>query len=138
MKIFNCLMKCGARNLILSLSPCVIFQGFDVDFTKLHHTFGAAAVDLDDSCLFSEPDTNRGWLDRLCGMAIAYYKEKTDTSLEYVKVLRANFHPSAGITLYITFEANDLSDGNQTKLYQAVVLYGCYIEVCSCRPKPSC
>ncbi|KAG7554150.1 Translation protein SH3-like domain superfamily [Arabidopsis suecica] len=74
----------------------------------------------------------------LSNMAISYYNDKTDTSLELVKVLRANFHPSAAITLYITFEANDPKDGNQTKRYQAVVLYLSFdIEVCSCKPEPS-
>ncbi|CAH2077404.1 unnamed protein product [Thlaspi arvense] len=111
--------------------------GFDVDFSKLRHTFGAGAVDLDDDDLVDEHDTNRDLLNMLSEMAISYYKEETDTSLELVKVLRANFHPSAAITLFITFEANDLSDGNQTKLYQAVVRYlPVDIEVCSCWPKP--
>ncbi|XP_010423504.1 PREDICTED: uncharacterized protein LOC104708608 [Camelina sativa] len=118
--------------------------GFDVDLSKLRHTFGYGSVDLDESDLASnseEPyDTNnRDFLNRLSKMAISHYHENTDTRLELVKVLRANFHPSAAITLYITFEAYDLSDvNNQTKRYQAVVRYLPWdIKVCSCWPAPS-
>ncbi|XP_010452407.1 PREDICTED: uncharacterized protein LOC104734508 [Camelina sativa] len=117
--------------------------GFDVDLSKLRHTFGYGSVDLDESDLVSnsEPhDTNnRDFLNRISKMAISYYNERTDTSLELVKVLRANFHPSAAITLYITFEAYDIWDvNNQTKRYQAVVRYLPWdIKVCSCCPAPS-
>ncbi|VVB13276.1 unnamed protein product [Arabis nemorensis] len=100
--------------------------GFDVDFSKLRDTFGAGSVDLeDDDFVYPDTDdeTNRDWLKTFCNMAISYYNEEKDTSLEFFKVLRANYHPSAGITLYITFEANDSLDGNQTKPYQAVVCY---------------
>uniref|UniRef100_A0A1J3ECT9 Cystatin domain-containing protein n=1 Tax=Noccaea caerulescens TaxID=107243 RepID=A0A1J3ECT9_NOCCA len=111
--------------------------GFDVDFSKLRFTFGAGAVDLEDSDLVREPDTNRNLLNRLTEMSISYYKENTGISLELVNVLKANFHPSAAITLYITFEAIDSSDGNQTKPFHAVVRYlPRDIEVVSCRPKP--
>ena len=113
--------------------------GFDVDFSKVRHRFGRGAVHLDDDNMVSEPhETNRDLLNRLSNMAISFYNDKTGIKLELVKVLRANFHPSAAITLYITFEANDPSDGNQTKRYQAVVRYLSFdIEVCSCNHEPS-
>ncbi|XP_024015248.1 uncharacterized protein LOC112088928 [Eutrema salsugineum] len=112
-------------------------DGFDVDFTKLRHTFGAGAADLDSSTLVAEPDTNRALLNRLSEMAISYYKENMGTSLEFVQVSRANYHPSAAVTIYMTFEANDPSDGNQKKSFQTVTRYlPGDTEVCSCRPKP--
>ncbi|VVB13278.1 unnamed protein product [Arabis nemorensis] len=89
-------------------------EGFDVDLSKLRNTFSCGSVDLEDDD-FVEPDsedeTNRDWLNTLCKMAVSYYKEKTDIRLEFFKALRANYHPSAAITLYITFEANDPLDG---------------------------
>ncbi|CAH2073218.1 unnamed protein product, partial [Thlaspi arvense] len=112
--------------------------GFDVDFSKLRHTFGSGFVDPDDEDgWYGEPGTGRDFLNRLCNMAISFYKEHEKTSLELVRVLRANYHPSFAITLYITFEANDPSHGNQTKEFQCVVRY-CPrdTEVYSCRPKP--
>ncbi|EOA22527.1 hypothetical protein CARUB_v10003181mg, partial [Capsella rubella] len=114
--------------------------GFDVDLSKLRHTFGCGSVDLDESDIVSNSEphdyTNRDLLNRLSNMAISHYHQNTDTRLELVRVLRANFHPSAAIMLYITFEAYDLSDvHNQTNRYQAVVRYlPCDTQVCSCRP----
>ncbi|EOA22334.1 hypothetical protein CARUB_v10002941mg [Capsella rubella] len=60
------------------------------------------------------------------------------TSLEVDKILSANFHPSAGVTYYISFQVSDPSDANhQTKPYRAVVRYGTGdIDVRSCEPKP--
>ncbi|KAF8095764.1 hypothetical protein N665_0323s0030 [Sinapis alba] len=112
---------------------------FDIDFSKLRYKFETGAVDLDDDDLVLDPDdTNLALLNRLTNLAISYYNDKTDISLEFVKVLKANYHPSAGVTYYITFQANDTSDGNQTtKLYQAVVRYlPSNTEVISCSPKP--
>ncbi|CAH2065386.1 unnamed protein product [Thlaspi arvense] len=98
--------------------------GFDVDFSKLRHTFGSGFVDPDDEDgWYGEPGTGRDFLNRLCNMAISFYKEHGKTGLELVRVLRANYHPSFAITLYITFEANDPSHGNQTKENQCMVRY---------------
>ncbi|KAL0738691.1 hypothetical protein Bca4012_014901 [Brassica carinata] len=115
--------------------------GFDIDFSKLRHKFETGAVDLDDDNLVHDPDdTNLALLTRLTNLAISYHKNETGISLEFVRVLKANYHPSAGVTYYITFEANDTSDGNhKTKQYQAVVRYlPCDTQVISCWPKPSC
>lgn len=110
--------------------------GFDIDFSKLRHKFDTGAVDLNDDNLVLDPDdTNLALLTRLTHLAITHHKNETGISLEFVKVLKANYHPSAGVTYYITFEAND---GNQTKQYQAVVRYlPMDTQVISCCPKPS-
>ncbi|CAN6841065.1 unnamed protein product, partial [Brassica oleracea] len=90
--------------------------GFDIDFSKLRHRFETGAVDLDDDDLVPDPDdTNLALLNRLTNLAVSYYNDKTDTRLELVKVLKANYHPSAGVTYYITFEANDCNQ--KTKQY---------------------
>ncbi|CAG7901816.1 unnamed protein product [Brassica rapa] len=111
--------------------------GFNIDFSKLRHKFETGAVDLDDDDLVLDPDdTNVGLLNRLSNLAISYYNDKTDTRLELVKVLKANYHPSAGVTYYITFEASDCNQ--KTTQYQAVVRYlPRDTEVISCCPKPS-
>ncbi|KAF8095765.1 hypothetical protein N665_0323s0031 [Sinapis alba] len=121
--VFDCLMKSGKR-------------GFDIDFSKLRHTFETGAVDLDDDDLVLGPDdTNIALLNRLSNLAVSYFNDKTDTRLEFVKVLKANYHPSAGVTYYITFQANDCNQ--TTKQYQAVVRYlPRDTEVISCCPKP--
>ncbi|CAH8270095.1 unnamed protein product [Arabidopsis lyrata] len=114
-------------------------QGFEIDFSKLNFCFDWKALDLDDSTMVDEPETNRDFIAMLSNQALTKHNADNGTSLELGKVLRANFHPSAGITLYISFQVNDLSDANrQTKPYRAVVRYlPGDIEVCSCKPKPS-
>ncbi|XP_010452408.1 PREDICTED: uncharacterized protein LOC104734510 [Camelina sativa] len=110
-------------------------QGFEIDFSKLSYCGSWQPMDLDDTWA-DEPQTNRDFIARLSNMALTKHNAENGTA----KVLRANFHPSAGITLYIFFEVNDPSDdANQTKPYRAVVRYlpEYDIEVHSCKPKPS-
>ncbi|EFH49449.1 predicted protein [Arabidopsis lyrata subsp. lyrata] len=46
----------------------------------------------------------------LSNRALTEYNVDNGTNLELSKVLRVNFHQSAGITFYISFEVNDPSD----------------------------
>ncbi|XP_023637319.1 uncharacterized protein LOC111830152 [Capsella rubella] len=114
-------------------------QGFEIDFSKLSFCFAWQPLDLDDSTMVDEPQTNRDFIAMLSELALIKHNSDNGTRLELGKILRANFHPSAGITLYISFEVNDPSDDNQTtKPYRAVVRYlAGDIEVHSCKPKPS-
>lgn len=44
------------------------------------------------------------------------FVDKQGTYLELVKVVKANYQPGGGITLYCTFEANDVSHLNPKTL----------------------
>ncbi|CAH8324361.1 unnamed protein product [Eruca vesicaria subsp. sativa] len=110
--------------------------GFEIDFKKFRYCFGWRPFDLDAVSLSSEPETNRHFIAKLANLALNQHNEKRGTSLELGKILIANFHPSCGVTFYISFQVNDPSDGNQIKPYRAVVRYlPGDIEVISCKPK---
>ncbi|CAL9246570.1 unnamed protein product [Arabidopsis halleri] len=114
--------------------------GFEIDFSKFPDYFKSnwQPLDLDDSTMADEPETNRDLMTMLSNRALTKHNAEYGTSLELGKILRANFHPSCGVTYYISFEVNDPSDGNQTKPYRAVVCHdfaGNAI-VRSCNPKP--
>ncbi|KAG2279393.1 hypothetical protein Bca52824_050613 [Brassica carinata] len=110
--------------------------GFEIDFKKFRYCFGWRPLDLDDSTMVDEPETNRDFIATLVNMALTKHNEERGASLELGKVLIANFHPSCAVTFYISFQVNDPSDGNQTKPYRAVVRYfPGDIEVVSCYPK---
>ncbi|ESQ40416.1 hypothetical protein EUTSA_v10015607mg [Eutrema salsugineum] len=116
------------------------FQGFEIDFAKLSFSFEWKPLDLDDSTMVDDPETNRDFIAMLANLALTQHNAERNTSLELVKVLRANFHPSAGATFYISFEVKEdpSEDGNQTKPYRAVVRYlPRDMEVVSCFPKPT-
>ncbi|CAH8268440.1 unnamed protein product [Arabidopsis lyrata] len=112
--------------------------GFEIDFSKFRNCFDWQSLDLDDSTMADEPETNRDLMTMLSNRALAKHNDENGTSLELGKILRANFHPSSGVTYYISFEVNDPSDGNQTKPYQAVVRHDIAgnARVISCNPKP--
>ncbi|CAE6076067.1 unnamed protein product [Arabidopsis arenosa] len=109
--------------------------GYEIDFSKFRNCFDWQSLDLDD---IEMADENRDLMAMLSNRALAKLNDENGTSLELGKILRANFHPSAGSTYYISFEVNDPSDGNQTKPYQAVVFhhFAGNVRVRSCNPKP--
>ncbi|CAN7037338.1 hypothetical protein IGI04_004401 [Brassica rapa subsp. trilocularis] len=114
----------------------MIGGGFEIDFKKFRYCFGWRPLDLDDSTMVDEPETNRDFIATLVNLALTKYNADKGTSLELGKILIANFHPSCAVTFYISFQVNDPSDGNQTKPYRAVVRYfPGDIEVVSCNPK---
>ncbi|KAJ0234805.1 Cystatin/monellin superfamily protein [Hirschfeldia incana] len=109
--------------------------GYEIDFKKFRYCFGWRPFHLDDVSFFSDPETNRHFVAKLVNLALDQHNEEKKTSLELGKILIANFHPSCGMTFYISFEVNDPSD-SQTKPYRAVVRYfPGDIEVISCNPK---
>ncbi|CAA7033867.1 unnamed protein product [Microthlaspi erraticum] len=113
-------------------------QGFEMDFSKLTYCSSWKQLDLDDTTMADEPETNRELIAKFAKLALTKHNAEMDTSLELGNILRANYHPSAGVTLYISFEVNDPYDGNQTKPYRAVVRYfPGDIEVASCFPRPT-
>ncbi|KAG5408080.1 hypothetical protein IGI04_004399, partial [Brassica rapa subsp. trilocularis] len=112
--------------------------GYEIDFKKFRYCFGWRPFHLDDVSFFSDPETNRHFIAKLVNLALDQHNKENKTSLELGKILIANFHPSCGLTFYLSFEVNDPSDGNQTKPYRAVVRYfPGDIEVVSCNPKDS-
>ncbi|VVB13277.1 unnamed protein product [Arabis nemorensis] len=116
--------------------------GYEMDFSKFTFCFDWQQLDLDDDTWIEEdkPDqtNNRDLIAMLCNVALAKYNVEKNTKLELSKVLRANFHPSAAATFYISFEVSDPFDGNQTKPYRAVVGYfPGRILVDSCNPRPA-
>ncbi|KAG2310173.1 hypothetical protein Bca4012_024676 [Brassica carinata] len=115
-----------------------IGRGYEIDFKKFRYCLGWRSFNLDDISLFSEPETSRRFIAKLANPALTKYNEGRGTSLELGKILIATFHPSCGMTFYISFQVNDPSD-NQTKSYRSVVRYfPGDIEVVSCNPKESC
>ncbi|KAJ4911648.1 Cystatin/monellin superfamily protein [Raphanus sativus] len=114
--------------------------GYEIDFKKFRYCFGWRSLDLDDSTMVDEPETNRDFVATLVNLALTKTNTERGTSLELGKILIANYHPSCAVTFYLSFEVNDpTSDGNQTKPYRAVVRYfPGDIEVVSCNPKESC
>lgn len=68
---------------------------------------------------------------------VGYFVSKQGTEFEFVKVVKANFHYSAGFMFLITFQVLDPSD-NQEKLFQAKVRYSTRFpaEYVFCRPRP--
>ncbi|CAH8324355.1 unnamed protein product [Eruca vesicaria subsp. sativa] len=114
--------------------------GYEIDFKKFRYCFGWKPLDLDDSNMVDEPETNRDFIAMLANLALTKYNAEKGTSFELGKILIANFHLSCGFTFYISFQVNDPSEevGNQTKPYRAVVRYfPGDIEVISCNPKDS-
>ncbi|KAJ0234803.1 Cystatin/monellin superfamily protein [Hirschfeldia incana] len=110
--------------------------GYEIDFKKFRYCFGWSQLNLNVSTMIDEPETNRDFIAKLANMALTKHNADRGTSLELGKILIANYHPSCAITLYISFQVNDPSDGNQTKPYRAVVRYlPGDIEVVSCNPK---
>ncbi|CAN8298139.1 unnamed protein product [Cochlearia groenlandica] len=111
-------------------------EGFEIDFEKVGYLYDWNKVDLDD-CTMSSVQTNIELITMLSDMALKKHNAETNSRLELGKILRANYHPSGGVTFYISFQVNDPSNG-KTKPYQAKVRYlPCDMEVLSCRPKPS-
>ncbi|KAF7112378.1 hypothetical protein RHSIM_RhsimUnG0235700 [Rhododendron simsii] len=65
-------------------------------------------------------------------------EESEGMNLEFVKVVKANAVPVAGLRYYITFDVKDgdVVDGNTTREFQAHVWDGIgHTEVLFCRPK---
>ncbi|KAF8081923.1 hypothetical protein N665_0856s0012 [Sinapis alba] len=109
--------------------------GYEIDFKKFRYCFGWKQLNLDDSTMVDEPETNRDFIATLANLALTKHNTERGTSLELGKILIANFHLSCGFSFYISFQVNDPSD-NQTKPYRAVVRYfPGDIEVVSCNPK---
>uniref|UniRef100_A0A1J3K223 Cystatin domain-containing protein n=1 Tax=Noccaea caerulescens TaxID=107243 RepID=A0A1J3K223_NOCCA len=108
-------------------------QGFDMDFSKLTYCSSWKQLDLDDSTMVDEPETNREFIATLANLALTKHNAEYQTSLELGKILlRANFYLAAGPVFHISFEVNDPSDDNQTIPCRAVVRY-----VASCFPRPT-
>ncbi|KAL1216170.1 hypothetical protein V5N11_033794 [Cardamine amara subsp. amara] len=110
---------------------------FDFDFSAVRNDFDFKQVSFDQSYLTHKPDTDGSLLERLSRLAINKYNEDNGTHVEFVNVLKANYHPGAGITLYITFEAKDVATHLHLKLYQTTISYlPMDIRVMWCEPKP--
>uniref|UniRef100_A0A1J3H0M6 Cystatin domain-containing protein n=1 Tax=Noccaea caerulescens TaxID=107243 RepID=A0A1J3H0M6_NOCCA len=109
-----------------------------MDFSKLTYCSSWKQLDLDDSTMVKEPETNREFIATLANLALTKHNAEYQTSLELGKILRANFYLAAGPVFHISFEVNDPSDDNQTIPYRAVVRYlPGDIEVASCFPRPT-
>ncbi|KAJ0234800.1 hypothetical protein HA466_0269400 [Hirschfeldia incana] len=110
--------------------------GFEIDFKKFLYCFGWRSLDLDDSTMVDEPETNRDLIATLVNLALTKHNAERGTSLVLGKILIANYHPSCAVTFYLSFQVNDPSNDNKTKPYRAVVRYlPGDIEVVSCSPK---
>ncbi|CAA7033869.1 unnamed protein product [Microthlaspi erraticum] len=113
-------------------------QGFEIDFSKLTYCSSWKQLDLDDSTMVKEPETNREFIAKLAKLALTKHNAEMQTSLELGKILRANFYLAAGPVFHISFQVNDPSQGNQTVPYRAVVRYlPGDTEVGSCFPRPT-
>ncbi|XP_010507596.1 PREDICTED: uncharacterized protein LOC104784239 [Camelina sativa] len=112
-------------------------KGFDIDFAKFCCRFNYLPVDFDAHNAFVlEPETTRELLDRLSLKSLERFNEINSTKYEFVKVIKANYHLSAGMMFYITFQAKLFSD-DDSKEFQAKV---CHLndnpDFISCELKP--
>ncbi|KAG7569513.1 Cystatin-related plant [Arabidopsis thaliana x Arabidopsis arenosa] len=112
-------------------------KGFDIDFTKFRCVFNYKLADLDlENQFVYEPETTRGLLDRLSRNSLKRFNKTNSTNYEFVKVIKANYHLTAGIMFFITFEGKLLNE-DDSKLFQAKIRYcGRTIDIVSCELKP--
>ncbi|KAH0882925.1 LOW QUALITY PROTEIN: hypothetical protein HID58_059021 [Brassica napus] len=108
-------------------------EGFDIDFDSFRCVFNYHRAYLD------------AWMSQTPLEIYSLSKEALDgrnatykTDFEFVSVVKANFHYSAGFMFLITFEVRDPYDG-LIKLFQAGVrhLKHTFTEHVFCRPKPN-
>ncbi|KAG7584784.1 Cystatin-related plant [Arabidopsis thaliana x Arabidopsis arenosa] len=112
-------------------------EGFDIDFSLFRCLFNYHLVDPDDIDFVEEPETNGDLMKRLSKESLNVFNKEDGMEFEFVKVVKANFHYSAGFMFLITFQVLDPSD-NQEKLFQARVRYSTRFpaEYVFCRPRP--
>ncbi|XP_010473552.1 PREDICTED: uncharacterized protein LOC104752987 [Camelina sativa] len=113
-------------------------EGFDIDFSKFRCLFNYHLVDPDDyDFLVDQQETNGEFMKRLSQESLQRYNNESCTKLEFLEVVKANFHGSCGYMFLITFQVFDPSD-NQEKTFQARIRYTSHspTEFVFCRPKP--
>ncbi|KAG7573967.1 Cystatin-related plant [Arabidopsis suecica] len=112
-------------------------KGFDIDFAKFRCVFNYKPVDLDlENQFVLEPETTRGLIDMLSKKSLKRFNKTNSTNHEFVKVIKANYHFSAGIMFYITFQGKLLSD-DDSKLFQAKIRScGSSTDIILCELKP--
>ncbi|XP_009143659.1 uncharacterized protein LOC103867352 isoform X2 [Brassica rapa] len=113
-------------------------EGFDIDFDSFRCVFNYHRAYLDANEFVDEPDTTGDLLVRLSKEALDGSNATYKTDFEFVSVVKANFHYSAGFMFLITFEVRDPYDG-LIKPFQARVrhLKHTFTEHVFCRPKPN-
>lgn len=82
-------------------------DGFDIDFDDVE--FGEFG---------NEPETTGDFLTRLAQKSLEDRNVKEKREFEFVRVVKSNFHFSAGLIFLITFEVIDPYDG-KIKPFQA-------------------
>ncbi|CAA7048418.1 unnamed protein product [Microthlaspi erraticum] len=93
---------------------------YDFDFTRIGRYKDFNPVNFNDSTFAEEPETDEDFVGHMCKAALKKYNHDKGTNLEFARALRANFHPSAGFTFCISFEAKDASE---VKPFHARVRY---------------
>ncbi|XP_013627107.1 PREDICTED: uncharacterized protein LOC106333173 isoform X3 [Brassica oleracea var. oleracea] len=116
-------------------------DGFDIDFDYYRCVFNYHRAYLDDiefGEFGNEPETTGDFLTRLAQKSLEDHNVKEKREFEFVRVVKSNFHFSAGLMFLITFEVIDPYDG-KTKPFQARVRYlnDTFTEYIFCRPKPN-
>ncbi|XP_010505330.1 PREDICTED: uncharacterized protein LOC104782167 [Camelina sativa] len=111
-------------------------KGFDIDFTKFRCIFNYKPVNLDDNQYALEPETTREFMARLSMESLEGFNEINSTNYVFVKVIKANFHFSAGIMFYITFQGKLLSDYVLKQFQTKVICYCAEPDFISCELKP--
>ncbi|XP_023643222.1 uncharacterized protein LOC111831899 [Capsella rubella] len=113
-------------------------EGFDIDFSKFRCLFNYHPVDFNDKGFVEEPETNADLFKRVSQKSLDNYNKENNTEYEFDKLVKANFHMSAGVMLLITFQVKDPSDSSLLKEFQARVHYSFVDEsdYVFCRPKP--
>ncbi|KAG2241391.1 hypothetical protein Bca52824_096623 [Brassica carinata] len=115
-------------------------QGFDIDFDYYRCVFKYHRAYLDDA-VFGDVSETTGDLisqERLSQKSLEDHNVNEKREFEFVRVVKSNFHFSAGLMFLITFEVIDPYDGN-IKPFQARVRYlnDTFTEYIFCRPKPN-
>ncbi|KAH0913784.1 hypothetical protein HID58_028230, partial [Brassica napus] len=116
-------------------------DGFDIDFDYYRCVFNYHRAYLDDvefGEFGNEPETTGDFLTRLAQKSLEDNNAKEKREFEFVRLVKSNFHFSAGLMFLITFEVIDPYDG-KIKPFQARVRYlnDTFTEYIFCRPKPN-
>ncbi|CAG7860980.1 unnamed protein product [Brassica rapa] len=116
-------------------------DGFDIDFDHFRCVFNYHRAYLDDGefgDFGDEPETTEDFLKRLSQKSLEDYNLNEKRKFEFFRVVKSNFHFSAGLMFLITFEVTDPYD-SEIKPFQARVRYlnDTFTEYVFCRPKPN-
>ncbi|KFK26326.1 hypothetical protein AALP_AA8G233100 [Arabis alpina] len=129
--------RCPTAYLFSEILKQGTIIGFDIDFSYFRCVFNYHRAYLDSDEFVDKPETTGDLLKSLSLKSLDDYNHANETEYEFVKVVKANFHVSAGIMFLITFEVKDAYD-KLIKLFQARVRHVQinFTEYVFCRPKP--